>query len=144
MSLLIIHEVTRSELRLYREVSRDVINRAAPPPGDTIRVVYIKPKERCIYCTNSVYCGSMKHFSSDFLRNTMVNYCNVYGCYNRSDREKDLSFFRLPAIVKNQGSEHENLCADRRRLWLASLKQDFTGKNLANVRVCSEHFLSGK
>ncbi|KAI0237042.1 hypothetical protein LSAT2_012488 [Lamellibrachia satsuma] len=74
----------------------------------------------------------------------MVNYCNVYGCSNKGDREVDRSFFRIPAVIRNQGEVCETLSSRRRRQWLANLNQDFTGKNLGNVRVCSDHFLSGK
>ena len=74
----------------------------------------------------------------------MVNYCRVYGCTNRSDREKHLEFYRLPKVIKNQGDACQKLSEERRRLWLAKLNQDFKGKNLDNVRVCSAHFLSGR
>ncbi|XP_076034153.1 uncharacterized protein LOC143020979 [Oratosquilla oratoria] len=74
----------------------------------------------------------------------MVNYCRVMGCHNRSDREKELQFYRLPKVIKNQGLEWEKLCEDRRHLWLASLQQNFDGKNLDNIRICSAHFISGK
>ncbi|XP_074542190.1 uncharacterized protein LOC141802550 [Halichoeres trimaculatus] len=73
----------------------------------------------------------------------MVNYCRVLGCTNRSDREKHLKFFRLPKTIANQGEECKQLSEERRRLWLAKLHQDFRGKNLDNIRVCSQHFLSG-
>ncbi|XP_067226618.1 uncharacterized protein [Chanodichthys erythropterus] len=74
----------------------------------------------------------------------MVNYCRVLGCTNRSDREKHLEYYRLPKILTNQGEECKKLSEERRRLWLAKLNQDFQGKNLDNIRVCSNHFLSGK
>ena len=73
----------------------------------------------------------------------MVNYCRVLGCHNRSDREKDLHFYRLPYVITNQGEDGHNISADRRRLWLAKLNQDFSGKNVDNIRVCSAHFISG-
>ena len=74
----------------------------------------------------------------------MVNYCNVYGCANKFDREADRSFFRLPAVILNQGDVCEQLSRRRRRQWLSNLNQDFMGKNLGNIRVCSDHFISGK
>jgi hypothetical protein len=73
----------------------------------------------------------------------MVVKCAVIHCTNRKDREKDLQYYRLPAVVTNQGEEWEKLCSDRRRLWLAKLNQDFTNKNLDNIRICSAHFISG-
>lgn len=76
------------------------------------------------------------------------NYCNVEGCHNRSedDKKKEIQrhYYRLPAVIKHQGLECEKLSEERRRLWLARLNQDFSGKNLDNVRVCSDHFVNGK
>ncbi|XP_077866052.1 uncharacterized protein LOC144353333 [Saccoglossus kowalevskii] len=74
----------------------------------------------------------------------MVNYCNVYGCHKRSDRETDRSFYRLPSVITNQGTECEELSRHRRRQWLCNLNQDFSHKNLGNVRVCSDHFINRK
>ena len=73
----------------------------------------------------------------------MVNYCRVLGCHNRSDRETQLQYYRLPKVIKNQGEECERLSDKRRRLWIARLQQNFSGKNLENIRVCSAHFISG-
>ena len=70
----------------------------------------------------------------------MVNYCRVLGCHNR---EKDLHFYRLPYVITNQCEDSHNISADRRRLWLAKLNQDFSAKNVDNIRVCSAHFISG-
>ncbi|XP_041843948.1 uncharacterized protein LOC121641751 [Melanotaenia boesemani] len=74
----------------------------------------------------------------------MVNYCRVFGCTNRSDRQKHLEFYRLPKVIKNQGEECQKLSEERRRLWLAKLNQDLRGKNLDNIRICSAHFVSGR
>ncbi|XP_040565069.1 uncharacterized protein [Lepeophtheirus salmonis] len=73
----------------------------------------------------------------------MVNYCRVVGCHNRNDKHKHLQFYRLPKIVKSQGEMTEKLSSERRRLWIDSLKQNFEGKNLDNIRVCSAHFVEG-
>ncbi|WAR15030.1 hypothetical protein MAR_005135 [Mya arenaria] len=74
----------------------------------------------------------------------MVIKCAVLGCSNRKDREKDFQYYRLPAIASNQGEECEKLSSKRRREWLANMNQCFKNKNLDNVRICSEHFVSGK
>jgi hypothetical protein len=47
-------------------------------------------------------------------------------------------------VINNQGSECRALSDERRRLWIASLQQNFAGKNLDNIRICSAHFISGK
>lgn len=74
----------------------------------------------------------------------MVNSCRVHGCHNRSDRERHLKYYCLPKVVKNQGQQTKQLSEERRRLWIASLNQNFKGKNLENIRICSSHFVTGK
>ena len=74
----------------------------------------------------------------------MVNYCRVLGCHNRSDRESGRQYYRLPEIITREGEKTQQLSSERRRLWLAKLNQDFKGKNLKNIRVCSDHFVMSK
>ncbi|XP_060585368.1 uncharacterized protein LOC132741255 [Ruditapes philippinarum] len=74
----------------------------------------------------------------------MVNYCRVNGCHNRSNRESQLSYYRLSEVIVNQGETTQKYAEERRMVLLAKLDQDFSGKNLKNIRVCSAHFLSGK
>ncbi|XP_045205950.2 uncharacterized protein LOC123558138 [Mercenaria mercenaria] len=74
----------------------------------------------------------------------MVVKCSIFGCTNRKDHETDLEYYRLPAVVTNQGEECEKLSSERRRLWLANIGQNFENKNIQNVRVCSAHFVNGK
>ncbi|WAR07398.1 hypothetical protein MAR_017356 [Mya arenaria] len=74
----------------------------------------------------------------------MIIKCSVIGCSNRKDREKDLQYYRIPAVIKNQGDECERLSTNRRRQWLAQLGQSFENKNIDNVRICSAHFVKGK
>ena len=59
---------------------------------------------------------------------TMVNFCVVPGCSKRSNREKDLSYYRLPLKDKKL-----------LQIWIYKIGR----KNLplnGNSRVCSEHF----
>ncbi|KAK0155423.1 hypothetical protein N1851_002225 [Merluccius polli] len=72
----------------------------------------------------------------------MVNYWRVFGCTNRSDREKHLEYYRLPKVITNQGEQCQKLSEERRRLWLAKLNQDLHSKNLDNVRICSAFLVS--
>ena len=58
----------------------------------------------------------------------MVNFCVVPGCSNRSNREKDLSYYRLPLKDKKL-----------LQVWVHKIGR----KNLplnGNSRVCSQHF----
>ena len=69
--------------------------------------------------------------------------CAVLGCSHKSDRDKAYKFYSLPKIVKYQGIAHEKLTTRRQRLWLASIKRSDI-KNMRYIRVCSDHFVSGK
>ena len=50
----------------------------------------------------------------------MVNFCAVVGCGNRSDRDKGVSFYRLPAETTHQGERTQELSKKRRDLFLES------------------------
>ena len=75
----------------------------------------------------------------------MVNFCAVVGCSSRSNRDKEKSFYRLPAVITNQGKQTQELSERRRRSWLAAIRRkDIKSESYAYMRVCSEHFVSGK
>ena len=75
----------------------------------------------------------------------MVNFCGIVGCGNRANREKDRSFHRIPGIVKHQGPETEERLRHRREKWLVLInREDLTEEKLPLVRVCIDHFKSGK
>ena len=62
----------------------------------------------------------------------MVHVCCVPGCHSRSDREKQLSFYRLPL------AKHHLL-----KKWASNIgRKDLPLNN--NTRICSLHFESGK
>ncbi len=74
----------------------------------------------------------------------MVNFCAVYGCGSRGDRDKK-SFFRIPAVIKNQGERTLQLSTSCREKWLAALhREDLKRDNCAYYRVCADHFSKGK
>ena len=75
----------------------------------------------------------------------MPTFCLVLNCANDNLKSKDLSFCRVPKVIRNQGKEMEILTSERRRKWLSAIsRQDLTDKILRNDRVCGEHFHSGK
>ncbi|KAI2667027.1 THAP domain-containing protein 11 [Labeo rohita] len=72
----------------------------------------------------------------------MISYCHVLGCTDRSDWEKKhLEYYRLTKVKEKSA---KTCLRNKRRLWLAKLNQDFQGRNLDNIRVCSYHFRSGR
>ena len=73
----------------------------------------------------------------------MVNCCSVFGCSNRSDREKDHSFHRLPKIITHLDEQTKEYSTERRSKWLSNIRRaDLDGKKF--VWVCSDHFVTGK
>lgn len=75
----------------------------------------------------------------------MVNFCAVYECSNRCNREKDRNYFRLPAIITRSNDEKQALSKERRTNWRARIRRDdLSSKPSDFVRVCSDHFISGK
>ena len=64
-------------------------------------------------------------------RRTMPNFCMIVGCGNDCAKRKDISFFRVPKVIKHQGEQTEKLSEERRRLWITAISRaDITGKDL--------------
>ena len=71
--------------------------------------------------------------------------CAVYGCSKCSGRDKNVSFYRLPAVNKYQGRKDYELRLKRRADYLAAIgRKNIAPKSLKNWRVCSRQFLSRK
>lgn len=45
----------------------------------------------------------------------MPGFCLALNCSNDKSKRKDLSFCRVPKVIKNQGGEMEILSSERRR-----------------------------
>ncbi|KAK6173756.1 hypothetical protein SNE40_017158 [Patella caerulea] len=74
----------------------------------------------------------------------MPTTCAVIKCNSRSGRDNK-SFFRIPSVLKHQGEETQSKSEKRQRLWLAAIKRtDISLKTCGQLRVCSDHFISGK
>ncbi|XP_057711357.1 uncharacterized protein LOC130928650 [Corythoichthys intestinalis] len=73
----------------------------------------------------------------------MPMFCVAYGCSNRSNREKEKKFFRVPKIVVHKGERCKKLTKQRRKKWIANLRLLSRGAESANARVCSDHFVRG-
>ena len=75
---------------------------------------------------------------------SMVNFCAVLGCSNRSNREKDKGYFRVPAIVSRSKPKKQALSVERRATWLARIRrEDLVGDATELYRVCGDYFISG-
>ena len=71
--------------------------------------------------------------------------CLMVNCHSRTVRDKEISFFRVPVIVENQGEACEELSVERRRRWLSAISRDsLTESPIKSGRVCSRHFVHGK
>ena len=75
----------------------------------------------------------------------MVNFCGMVGCSNRTGRDKNKSFYRLPKVVTHLGSDAQASSEERRAVWLTRISRaDLTENKQNNMRICSDHFVSGK
>ncbi|KAI4824095.1 hypothetical protein KUCAC02_012638 [Chaenocephalus aceratus] len=66
--------------------------------------------------------------------------CVVYGCSNRSGREKNKRFYRVPKVVVHKAEQYKKLTEERRKKWLSNLHLRSGGAESSNARVCSDHF----
>ncbi|XP_074624071.1 uncharacterized protein LOC141882029 [Acropora palmata] len=75
----------------------------------------------------------------------MVNFCVVLGFSNRSNREKDKGYYRIPATVSRSKPKKHALSVERRATWLARIRrEDLVGDATEFYRVCGDHFISGE
>ena len=79
-----------------------------------------------------------------FSRNSELLCGTVLGCSNRSNREKDKRYCRIPAIVSRSKPKKQALSVEHRAIWLARLRrEDLLGDATEFYRVCGDHFVSG-
>ncbi|XP_060773833.1 transcription factor E2F6 isoform X2 [Neoarius graeffei] len=69
--------------------------------------------------------------------------CVVLGCSNRSNRETDKSFFRVPRELIKKGERTQDFTKRRRERWLSNLSVQSKGAESKHARVCSDHFVKG-
>ncbi|XP_055509316.1 uncharacterized protein LOC129707898 isoform X1 [Leucoraja erinacea] len=73
----------------------------------------------------------------------MVNFCAVLNCANRGDRERHLSYFRIPKVRRNDGKEKREVKGQQQLKWLANIgRTDIKIEKIANYRVCCLHFIN--
>lgn len=71
--------------------------------------------------------------------------CCVIGCSKRSDRDKDVSFCRIPSATKYYGEREYELRKKRQDGYLAAIsRQDIDVNSLEKYRICSRHFISNE
>jgi len=75
--------------------------------------------------------------------------CLTVGCGNKTGKRwpsaENLSLFRFPRVVVNQGEYMHELTSERRRRWISAIsRDDLTELILENDQVCSKHFVSGE
>ena len=68
--------------------------------------------------------------------------CVVVGCSKRSDRDKDVSFHRIPTVRRHYGERELELSIRRREGYLAAISRENIDINdLEKYRICSRHFV---
>ena len=69
--------------------------------------------------------------------------CVVVGCSKRSDRDKDVSFHRIPTVRRHYGKRELELSIRRRDRYLAAISRENIDINaLEKYRICSRHFFN--
>ena len=67
----------------------------------------------------------------------------VIGCYNRSDRDKPVSLYRIPAVTSHYGERESELSLKRRAAFIAApSEKDRDVSNVEKYRICLRHFVS--
>lgn len=83
----------------------------------------------------------------------MVKSCAVVGCKSHSQKNPNIKFYKIPAVVspsakfikKNKRGIMMKLSIKRQQDWVSSLKRGpLSDSQLNNSNICSRHFLSGK
>ena len=70
--------------------------------------------------------------------------CAIFGCVNRSGRDKEKGYFRLPSVITHQGPQTQELSKKKQELWVARIRRDdLKPEQYPNTRVCSDHFVGG-
>ena len=73
----------------------------------------------------------------------MTRSCAVLGCSNRSNREVDKSYYRVPKEVVHKGAKVQKISKRRREKWLSNLSLSSCGAKSKHARICSDHFVKG-
>lgn len=69
--------------------------------------------------------------------------CNVKGCKNRSDLNKNVKFYSIPRNYPNRKASIQinSLFFSRREAWIKKLNLNACEKKL--IHVCGKHFITG-
>ena len=78
--------------------------------------------------SNALACRYIRHYDGASL-SKMVNCCSVVGCSNRSDREKDRSFHRLPMVITHLDGQTREYSTEQRNNRLSNIRVDLDVKN---------------
>ena len=71
--------------------------------------------------------------------------CVVIGCSKRSGCDNGVSFYRIPAIIKQRSKQEFELSKKRRNGFVSAIsREDFSDKITTNDRICSTHFILGR
>ncbi|XP_077397348.1 uncharacterized protein LOC144033224 [Festucalex cinctus] len=72
----------------------------------------------------------------------MPTTCAIINCYSRGGRDKK-HFYCIPKVICGQGKAAEQKSERRRRAWIAAINRANV-RSYEPLRVCSDHFISGK
>jgi hypothetical protein len=74
----------------------------------------------------------------------MPSFCGVIGCANNAMRNYDKSYHKIPSERDERGRIQKQR-SERRQAWIQALhRKDLTDVKLKYLKICSDHFISGK
>ena len=75
-----------------------------------------------------------------------VKKCSVLGCSNTSNSFRGCMFRLPPATYKVGNYSHisDEICSKRQKMWIMVLRPGLQPRDYADIRVCEDHFVSGK
>lgn len=74
----------------------------------------------------------------------MPQFCGVVQCGHNSMRDWQKHYYTVPSIRNKRGKIEERR-VKRRQAWIRALHRDDLNENkLKNLRICSDHFVTGK
>ncbi|KAF4517273.1 hypothetical protein B566_EDAN008607 [Ephemera danica] len=70
--------------------------------------------------------------------------CCILKCGKRTQRDKGVRFFKVPAVIHNSCQKTFELSQERRNLWIQRISRVNFPRPKQEAKVCSLHFVSGQ
>ena len=82
-----------------------------------------------------------ENYFVDILKCFVMVLCLIVGCSNKSGRSENISIFRVPTVVINQGKDAEELSKQRRSLWISAISRNNITETIKKTTVYAANIL---